>query len=126
MKLIMKSSLNHSLFNLFCCLLLLLSAAACEKNNEVDIATKKPVENPDAARLILVSGVTGRQGGAVAKELLSRGYRVRGLSRNPESERAQQLAGLGIEMVKGDFNDINSFRTATSVRSSSRCETEDV
>ena len=45
-------------------------------------------------------------------ELLSRGYRVRGLTRNPGSERAQQLAGLGIEMVKGDFDDAESLNNA--------------
>ena len=113
MKLIMQSSLNYSLCKLFCCLLVLFSAAACEKSNEVDISAKKPVENINSAKLILVSGITGRQGGAVAQELLSRGYRVRGLTRNPESERAQQFAGFGVEMVKGDFNDINSLNQAT-------------
>ena len=70
MKLIMQSSLNSSLCNLFCCLLLLFSATACEKSNEVDISANKPVENINSAKLILVSGITGRQGGAVAKELL--------------------------------------------------------
>ena len=113
MKLIMQSSLNYSLCKLFYCLLVLFSAAACEKSNEVDISVNKPVENVNSAKLILVSGITGRQGGAVARELLSRGYRVRGLTRNPESERAQQLARLGVEMVKGDFNDINSLNQAT-------------
>ena len=109
----MKSLKNCSLLKLFCCLSLLLQVTACEKNNDTAVSAKDTAENGNAAKLILVSGVTGRQGGAVAKELLSRGYRVRGLSRNPESERAQQLAGLGIEMVKGDFDDVNSLNNAT-------------
>ena len=62
MKLIMQSALNYSLCKLFCCLLLLFSAAACEKSNEVDISAEKPVENINSAKLILVSGITGRQG----------------------------------------------------------------
>lgn len=109
----MKSYLNCSLWKLTCCLLLLLPAAACEKSNESTAPASDAVENTNAEKLVLVTGVTGRQGGAVAKELLSRGYSVRGLSRNPGSERAQQLAGLGIEMVKGDFDDVNSLINAT-------------
>ena len=109
----MQSSLNCSLYNLFCCLFLLFSATACEKSNEVDTSAIQSVANINSEKLILVSGATGRQGGAAARELLSRGYRVRGLTRNPESERAQQLARLGVEMVKGDFNDINSLNKAT-------------
>ena len=108
-----RHSLNYTLRNLFCCLLILFSAAACEESSEADRSTKNTVDSNNSEKLILVSGVTGRQGGAVARELLSRGYRVRGLSRNPGSERAQQLARLGIEMVKGDFNDIDSLNQAT-------------
>jgi uncharacterized protein YbjT (DUF2867 family) len=39
-------------------------------------------------RTILITGVTGHQGGAVAQELQSRGFRLRGLTRKPESEQA--------------------------------------
>ena len=108
----MKFNLNCSLWKLFCVLPLFLAVAACEKSNETAVPAKNPVENTATDKLILVTGVTGRQGGAVARELLSRGYRVRGLSRNPGSEKAQTLAGLGIEMVKGDFDDIGSLNDA--------------
>ena len=106
---------SHNCFsrNLLGCLLLLFSVAACENGNEADTSATKTAASANSDKLILVSGATGRQGGAVAKELLSRGYRVRGLTRNPDSERAQQLAGLGIEMVKGDFNDMDSLNRAT-------------
>lgn len=86
-------------------LTLLLSAtvlAAC---------TDRPTADPDA-RTILVTGVTGTQGGAVARELLGRGYNVRGLSRNPESERARAIEELGVIVVKGDFDDAESLATA--------------
>ena len=109
----MQSHLNRRLCNLLGCLLLLFSAAACEKSNETDVSANKTAESVNSEKLILVSGATGRQGGAVARELLSRGYPVRGLTRNPDSERAQQLAGLGIEMVKGDFDDVDSLNGAT-------------
>jgi len=65
-----------------------------------------------STRTILVAGATGTQGGAVARELLDRGYRVRGLTRDPTSERAMALTALGIEMVRGDFNDAASLDAA--------------
>jgi uncharacterized protein YbjT (DUF2867 family) len=67
--------------------------------------SKSETPTPDAARIVLVTGATGNQGGAVARELLNRGYSVRGLTRNPDSERAIALSDLGIEVVKGDFDD---------------------
>jgi uncharacterized protein YbjT (DUF2867 family) len=63
-------------------------------------------------RTILVAGATGTQGGAVARELNARGYRVRGLTRNPDSARARALSELGIEMVQGDFDDASSLDRA--------------
>ncbi len=65
-----------------------------------------------STRTILVTGATGTQGGAVARELNARGYRVRGLTRNPNSERARSMAALGIEMVQGDFDDPESLDRA--------------
>jgi uncharacterized protein YbjT (DUF2867 family) len=53
----------------------------------------------------LVTGATGQQGGAVARELLAAGHSVRAMTRNPESEGAKALAGLGAEVVQGDLND---------------------
>jgi nucleoside-diphosphate-sugar epimerase len=39
---------------------------------------------PNERRTILVTGATGQQGGAVAQELLERGFGVRALTRDPE------------------------------------------
>lgn len=69
-------------------------------------------QTPDDARLVLVTGATGTQGGAVARELLKRGYRIRGLTRNPAGKRAKVLTDLGAEMVKGDFDDMASLKSA--------------
>jgi len=66
----------------------------------------------DAKALILVTGATGTQGGAVARELLRRGYQVRGLTRHPASERARALAAEGVAMVAGDFDDPDSLERA--------------
>jgi uncharacterized protein YbjT (DUF2867 family) len=61
---------------------------------------------------ILVTGATGTQGGAVARILIDAGYNVRGLSRNITSERSKELESLGVEMVKGDFDDDASLDRA--------------
>jgi uncharacterized protein YbjT (DUF2867 family) len=67
-------------------------------------------------KLILVTGITGKQGGAVARELLNQGFKVRGLTRKPDSESAQELKNLGVEIVSGDFNDPKSLvKAATGV-----------
>lgn len=61
---------------------------------------------------ILVSGATGQQGGAVARHLLDRGFRVRALTRNSEQEAARKLAEGGAEVVEGDFLDRPSLDRA--------------
>ena len=65
-----------------------------------------------AQGLVLVTGVTGHQGGAVANELLAKGVRVRGMTRKPESDAAKALAARGAEIVKGDFDDEASLKQA--------------
>ena len=64
------------------------------------------------SRVILVAGATGTQGGAVARELVSRGYSVRGLTRSPDSEASMALSALGVQMVRGNFDDPASLDTA--------------
>jgi uncharacterized protein YbjT (DUF2867 family) len=56
-------------------------------------------------RLILVCGATGKQGGAVARSLLERDFRVRALTRDPQKPEAQALAEQGAEVVQGDMED---------------------
>eukprot|EP00741_Cyanophora_paradoxa_P020884 tig00021318_g20162.t1 len=60
-------------------------------------------------RLILVTGATGHQGGSVVHHLLQQGqFRVRALTRRPDSPKARALASRGVEVVQGDFNDYES------------------
>jgi uncharacterized protein YbjT (DUF2867 family) len=63
-------------------------------------------------RTILITGVTGNQGGAVARALEGRGFRLRGLTRKPESEPAATLARQGVDIVKGDLDDGATLRRA--------------
>ncbi|HVE83385.1 MAG TPA: NmrA/HSCARG family protein [Myxococcales bacterium] len=65
--------------------------------------------------IILVTGATGRQGGAVARALLSAGgFRVRALTRDPSSGKAAKLKALGAELVKGDLEDRAQMAAAVS------------
>lgn len=58
---------------------------------------------------VLVTGATGKQGGAVARALLAHGHRVRGMTRDPSSDPAHALGAFGAEMVRGDFTDAESL-----------------
>src|SRR5215207_2589118 len=59
----------------------------------------------NGGRLILVSGATGQQGGAVVRNLLERGFGVRALTRDPAKPAGRELADLGAEAVSGDLED---------------------
>src|SRR3981081_2981122 len=63
-------------------------------------------------RTILITGVTGNQGGAVAQALQDKGFHLRGLTRKPESAQAAALARHGVDIVKGDLNDEATLRRA--------------
>src|SRR5882762_4800388 len=63
-------------------------------------------------RTILITGVTGKQGGAVVQALQGTGFHLRGLTRTPNSERAAALARQGIDIVKGDLDDEATLRRA--------------
>ncbi len=54
-------------------------------------------------RIVLVIGATGRQGGAVARELLRQGWKVRALTRSPTSAAALALASAGATLTAGDL-----------------------
>ncbi|MHC8309549.1 NmrA family NAD(P)-binding protein [Pseudomonas sp. GT1P32] len=60
---------------------------------------------------ILVSGATGRTGGAAIDELLKMGKRVRAYVRT-DDERAAALRERGVEFAIGDFTDIDAIRAA--------------
>lgn len=61
---------------------------------------------------VLVTGATGRQGGAATEHLLDAGFPVRGLVRDPQKARARDLAEKGAELVIGDLDDPASLEPA--------------
>ena len=64
------------------------------------------------SKIVLVTGATGHQGGAVARELAAHGYRVRAMTRKPQSDAARSLGKLGAELVQGDLDDEASIARA--------------
>jgi uncharacterized protein YbjT (DUF2867 family) len=63
-------------------------------------------------KTIVVVGATGRQGGEVVRHLVRDGWRVRAMTRNPESKKAQALNALGVDLVKADLEDRDSLEAA--------------
>jgi uncharacterized protein YbjT (DUF2867 family) len=70
------------------------------------------VQNGELVTTLMVTGATGRQGGAVARHLLEAGFGVRALVRDPQTPRARALAEGGIELVQGDLEDRDSIQRA--------------
>jgi len=60
--------------------------------------------------MILITGATGRVGGATLKQLAERGVPARALLRHPE--KAAVVAGLGVEPVIGDLAQVRSLEAA--------------
>lgn len=68
------------------------------------------------SKTAVVFGSTGVQGGGVVQALLKDGvYKVRGVTRNPESSNATALASQGVEMVRADYDDTDSLAKAINV-----------
>ncbi|MDT0471190.1 NmrA/HSCARG family protein [Streptomyces sp. DSM 41014] len=65
-----------------------------------------------APQPVLVTGATGRQGGATARALLDRGTPVRALVRDPRSERARAIEERGARLVVGDLTDPSTLGAA--------------
>ncbi len=63
-------------------------------------------------KVILVTGATGQQGGAVARHLLQRGWQVRAFVRDTSKPNAQALAQAGAELAQGDLEHPNSIEQA--------------
>jgi uncharacterized protein YbjT (DUF2867 family) len=61
---------------------------------------------------ILVTGATGKQGGATARRLVAGGWPVRALVRDPAAPAAIALARAGAQLVRGDFDDPASLPQA--------------
>jgi uncharacterized protein YbjT (DUF2867 family) len=61
-------------------------------------------------KTIFVTGATGNQGGATLRHLLSAGFRVKALLRNPSSEAGKKLIHPNVEIIKGDLNEPQTYK----------------
>ena len=63
-----------------------------------------------------MTGATGSQGGGVVNIMKKTpGWKVRAVTRNPESDAAKKLAAEGIEVVQASFDDQASLEKAFAV-----------
>jgi uncharacterized protein YbjT (DUF2867 family) len=63
-------------------------------------------------RKILITGITGQQGGSLARALSGNGLKLLGMTRKPEGDAARSAESRGIQIVEGDLNDADSLRKA--------------
>ncbi len=66
-------------------------------------------------KIITVFGATGAQGGGLAKAILSdknSEFAVRAVTRDPDSDKAKELAKLGAEVIYGDLANSESVHNA--------------
>ena len=66
-------------------------------------------------KIIAVVGATGQQGSGLVKAILadpSGGFAARAITRDPNSDKAKELARLGAEVVAGDVDDEESLKRA--------------
>ena len=56
-------------------------------------------------KTIFVTGATGKQGGAVLRNLLQQGFAVKALTRNKDAAKAADLKRPGVELIQGNLED---------------------
>src|SRR5882724_1199296 len=61
---------------------------------------------------IVVTGATGKQGGAVARRLLEHGHKVRAVTRDGNSGQAKRLASAGATIITAALEDTASIAKA--------------
>ncbi|MCC5578796.1 NmrA/HSCARG family protein [Microtetraspora sp. AC03309] len=64
------------------------------------------------ARTVVVVGATGLQGRVVTRHLLSSGWQVRALTRDPDGASARALASIGAHIVRARMEDVASLISA--------------
>ena len=60
--------------------------------------------------MFLITGITGKVGGATAQRLLDEGRTVRALTRDPD--KAAEWSQKGVDIRQGDFNDVAAISSA--------------
>ncbi len=62
------------------------------------------------AKIVVISGATGKQGGAVARALAGQGFQIKAMTRKPQGDAVHALRQLGAEVVQGDLDDAESLK----------------
>ena len=76
--------------------------------------------------VIVVVGASGAQGGGLARAILADPggpFRVRAVTRTPDSEKAQALAAAGAEVVRADIDDLETLKHAFAGAHGAYCVT---
>jgi uncharacterized protein YbjT (DUF2867 family) len=63
-------------------------------------------------KTVLITGAAGRQGGAVIRYMLPKGWRLRALAFKVDNSTVRRLTNQGIEVVRGDLEDPASLERA--------------
>src|SRR6266516_3199979 len=66
-------------------------------------------------KIIAVVGYTGSQGGGLCRAILADpngGFAVRGITRDPNKDKAKALASAGAEVVAANLDDVESLKKA--------------
>ena len=61
-------------------------------------------------KIVVISGATGKQGGAVARFLAGQGFHIKAMTRKPHGDAVHALRQLGAEIVQGDLDDAESLK----------------
>ncbi|KFY10710.1 hypothetical protein V491_07517 [Pseudogymnoascus sp. VKM F-3775] len=64
-------------------------------------------------KLVVIIAISGNQGSSVANAFpKDDGWKIRGVTRDPSKPASKALAGKGIDIVKGDVDDVDSIKAA--------------
>ena len=77
-------------------------------------------------KVIAVTGATGSQGGGLARAILadpSGGFACRAITRDPNKDKARELAAKGAEVVRADIDDVESLKKAFAGAHGAYCVT---
>ena len=62
------------------------------------------------AKTVVITGATGKQGGAVARSLAGQGFQIKAMTRKPQGDAVRALVQRGAEIVQGDLDDAESLK----------------
>jgi uncharacterized protein YbjT (DUF2867 family) len=65
----------------------------------------------ETSKKILITGITGQQGGALAHCLLNQNVNIFGLTRNKNSDKSKAFASKGITIIEGDLDNSSSYKS---------------